>query len=218
MQISAVCISREPQEWRVSEIPFYNYTAGWKPFQHEKTKQRVDYLAERRNAAVSKTLELIPKTQNVLMIDSYYTHQEQQIRALVQEYTKMTLSTYPKGCILGASTWIHDVTRMRARFRFYDGWTTPEGVKLRLDDVERTGGIMKVGAVGGCYLYPRWVWEKTGYNTPEDLHGCEHNWLCEQSRLPVFLTLNERLWREPIMYPWVKRMRMSLHLGRFVRR
>ena len=218
MKISAVCVSRGKEAWGLQGTPFYNYTEGWKPFQHEQTRERIAYLANRRNVAVAKALSLFPRTEHILMIDSYYVHQEDQIDALITEYTRMTMSEYPDGCILGASAWILDRTRMRSRLRFYDGWTTPEAMGLKLQQVERSGGIMKVSAVGGCYLYPRWLWEKIRYGVPEDLHGCEHNWLCERSGLQVFLSLNERLWREPVVYPRLKRMRVSLHLGRLIGR
>jgi len=216
MRISAICISRNPETWDLQSIPFYNYTEGWKPFQHERTINRVAYLAERRNTAVDRALNQFPQTEHILMIDSYYLHQEPQIKALTREYAQIHSSDHPDGCILGASTWILDKTRIKSRLRFYDWWTTPEGSKLNLHEVEKTGGLIRTNAVGGCYLYPRSVWEKTQYDVPEDLHGCEHNWLCEHSGLPVLLSLNQRLWREPLVYPWSKRMRVSLHLGRFL--
>ena len=197
---------------------YHNYTEGWKPYGHEKTKERVSYLAERRNRAVAETLALFPETKHVLMIDSYYLQQEKQIRKLIKEYLDITLTTHREGCILGASSWIYDKTRIWPRYRFYDGWTTPEGSSLRLEEVEKDGGMIRVKAVGGCYLYPRWVWEKIRYDVPGDLHGCEHNWLCEQSGLPVLLSLNERMWREPVIYPGGKRLRMSLNLGRLLGR
>jgi hypothetical protein len=152
------------------------------------------------------------------MIDSYYLRQGEQVRKLIEEYVALTTKIYPTGCILGASSWIHDRTRIWPENRFYDGWTTPEGNRLRPEVVKREGGTMIVKAVGGCYLYPRWVWEKIRYGVPEDLHGCEHNWLCEQSGLPIILSLNEMLWREPLVYSFPKRVRMSLHLGRFLGR
>jgi hypothetical protein len=216
LSITAICISRTPETFDLQSLPFYNYTAGWKPFQHERIKERVAYLAERRNAAVALALSEFPRTDHILMIDSYYLHQDRQINGLIDEYSKMTLSEYPEGCILGASTWILDKTRVRSRLRFYDWWTTPEASSLKLSEVERIGGTISAKAVGGCYLYPRWVWERIRYDVPDDLHGCEHNWLCEHSGLPVFLSLTERLWRDPIVYSLSKRVRMSLHLRRLL--
>jgi len=216
--VSAVCISRNPETWGISDVPFHNHTGGWKPFQHEQTTERVRYLAERRNTAVARALDLFPETQHILMIDSYYLHQDEQIRGLIQDYAEMTKSEHPGGCILGASTWFYDLRRVRPRYRFYDGWTTPEGNQLNLVEVERTGGTIRVRSVGSCYIYPRSVWERNRYGVVEDLHGCEHNWLCEQSGLPVYMSLGRRLFRGPIRYPMVKRIRVSLHLGRFIGR
>ena len=217
-KICAVCISRNQETWEIQELPFYNYTEGWKPFQHEQTKERIAYLAQRRNIAVAQGLKLFPETKHILMIDSYYLHQVEQIRGLIADYAKMTLSNHAGGCILGASTCFYDLRRIRSQYRFYDGWTTPEGNGLKLAEVELRGGVNKVKSVGSCYLYPRWVWERHHYGVPEDLHGCEHNWLCELSGLPVYLSLDQRLSRGPIQYPWMKRIRVSLHLGRFLGR
>ena len=74
-RISAVCISRNPEGLSIPSLPYHNYTEGWKPYEHEKTKERVSYLAERRNRAVGETLALLPETKHVLMIDSYYLQQ-----------------------------------------------------------------------------------------------------------------------------------------------
>lgn len=148
------------------------------------------------------------------MVDSYYLNQQEKIRKLILEYQQLGKSQ-TGDCIIGASTWIYDKTRITPRKRFFDVWTTPEGSQIRPEDAQAKGERIKVNSVGGCYLYPRYVWEKIGYAVPNDLHGCEHNWLCENSGLPVWLSLNVMLWREPIIYFWPKRVRMSAHLGRF---
>jgi hypothetical protein len=75
--ISAVCISRNPEFFSIRGLPYHNYTEGWKPFGHEKTTERVSYLAGRRNSAVAEALALFPETKHVLMIDSYYLQQEE---------------------------------------------------------------------------------------------------------------------------------------------
>jgi hypothetical protein len=215
--VTAVCISRQMETFDTPEIPFVCFNEGWKPFGHEKTKDRITYLAERRNRAVAQALSLYPSTQHILMIDSYYVHQIEPVRKLVKEY--FDLASLPKfrNCIVGASTWILDKTKLIANKRFYDYWTTPEGISLKWKTTKEQGGIVHVGAVGGCYVYPRFVWETVRYGVPDDLHGCEHNWLCEKSKLPVILSLNVALRREPIVYPWLKRWRTNLHLGRFVK-
>lgn len=177
------------------------------------------YLAERRNAAVRGALELYPNSDHILMIDSYYLRQANQIATLLEEYD------HCEG-ILGASTWIVDKTRVIPRIRFFDSWTTPEAANLKLASVGREHNSrsvpgdprtswLRVGAVGACYVYPRRIWEKYQYGVP-DTDGCEHNFLCQHSGAPVWLSLNSKLWHEPSVYSWPKRIRCSLHLGRFL--
>jgi hypothetical protein len=142
------------------------------------------------------------------MIDSYYVNQTNQVKILLDEYDCTS--------ILGGAVWFLDKTRLTPRIRFWDTWTTPE-----LKDIEyppRISGKMAVKAVGACYLYPKRIWQQVGYGVPEDLHGCEHNYLCEMSGLEVNLTLDANLWRPPLVYSWPKRIRQSIHLGRLHRR
>jgi hypothetical protein len=218
LNVTAVCISRNQEHWTIPEIDFYCYTDGWRPFGHEVSNERVNYLATRRNKAVSGALTSFPETEHILMIDSYYLHQTSEVIKLVSHYEQIASTSGFRDCIVGASTWIFDATRVRPRTRFFDGWTTPEAMSIDLDYAKAKGGLLPVRAVGACYIYPRAVWERVGYDVPIDLHGCEHNWLCEHSGLPVRLSLDEMLWRDPIVYSWPKRIRMSLHLGRFVSR
>lgn len=205
-KIVAVCISKQAVQWPLDSIPFYCETEGWKPFGREKTRERVAYLAERRNKAAASALEKVPDSEHLLMIDSYYASQRNQIEKLLGEYDGT--------CILGASTWFMDKTRIRSRARFWDSWTTPEAAAL--DYFPTMEGWIRVKAVGACYVYPRSVWKTTRYDVPEDLHGCEHNYFCENSGFPVNLSLNAKLWRDPVAYSWPKRIRCSLYLGRLI--
>ncbi len=218
--ITAICVSEKPEPWLIPSVPYYNHTEGWKPFKRDKSKERVTYLAERRNSAAEGALKLHPNTEHIFMVDSYYLGQVEQLRRLLEEYDSCD-------GILGASTWIIDKTRIRTRVRFFDSWTTPEAANLtpsavggerEADNSPRNSlptGWLSVRAVGACYLYPRHVWEQNRYGLPET-DGCEHNFLCERSGLPVWLSFNTRLWRDPIVYSWPKRIRCSLHLGRFL--
>lgn len=215
---TAVCISKDPEMWSLTSIPLYCHTEGWKPIPRDMSTERVAYLAVRRNKAVEKALALYPKTQHLLMVDSYFLKQGTEIVELLSQYEEC------QG-ILGASTWQLNKTRLRSGVHFFDTWTTPEATNLRLKDNSVHFGQdikpeldqkdwMKVAAVGCCYVFPRSVWEGIGYGVPER-YGCEHNFLCEGSGLPVWLSLSVKLWRDPIIYPWVKRVRMSTHLARF---
>src|SRR5260370_36600396 len=129
--ISVVCISRNRESFAIRDLPYHNYTQGWKPFGHEKTRKRVSYLAERRNTAVTEALSLLPETRHILMIDSYYLQQGEQVGKLIAEYVELNAKTHSGGCILGASSWIYDKTRIWPRTRFYEGWTTAEGNGMR---------------------------------------------------------------------------------------
>jgi hypothetical protein len=142
------------------------------------------------------------------MIDSYYVNQSDQVRILLAEYNGKN--------ILGGGVWVLDKTRLSPRIRFWDTWTTPELAKMKY--IPQMTGRVSVRAVGACYLYPRNIWEKIGYGVPEDLHGCEHNYLCEMSRLGVYLSLDVSLWRKPLVYSWPKRVRQTLNLGRMQRK
>lgn len=216
----AVCISQKSEAWLLSSIPFYCHTEGWKPFKRERTRERVVYLAERRNSAVGRALKLYPESDHVLMVDSYYLEQVDKLKQLLEEYNSC------EG-ILGASTWQLDKTRIRPRIKFFDSWTTPEATSFKLSGLEadypkgyapqniQKKNWLKVRAVGACYVYPRYVWEENRYGIPES-DGCEHNFLCEHSRLPVWLSPNVNLWREPVVYSWPKRIRCTLNLGQFL--
>ncbi len=214
-RITAVCISRAAESWGIPSIPFFNFTEGWAPFGRVTTISRVEYLANRRNKAVESALSAYPETKHILMVDSYYLQQGSEILKLVNEYEKLAAHQKPPGLVLGASTWIRDKTRIIPRSHFFDGWATPEGKEITLSQARSHGGLLPVKAVGACYIYPRPVWEVSGYGVFPDLHGGEHNWLCERSGVPVLLSLNEMLWHEPITYSWSKRIRMSVNLGRF---
>lgn len=205
----AVCISWKSETWSVREVPFHCEVSDGHPYPRVKTRERVAHLASRRNEALRQALGLYPNTEHVLMVDSYYLAQTNEIRKLLFEYAHLCAS---EECLLGASTWFQDRTRIVPRIRFWDSWITPEAAHLRLPANRTEANWMRVRAVGACYAFPRKVWEAHPYSVPA--HGGEHTALCESSGLAVWLSLGVQLWREPIVYPWGKRIRQTLHLGR----
>src|SRR5438094_8293668 len=85
--IVAVCISGKQEAWSIPEIPFYCHTEGYRDFPHYqpmKTRERIGYLAERRNAAHKRDLELHSNTEHFLSIDSYYLSYLHEIRLTLQ--------------------------------------------------------------------------------------------------------------------------------------
>ncbi len=227
MKLVAVTISSKQENWQIADIPFFCYTRGWEPFtrfRNEQGKQtlnisreRIDYLARRRNRAVELALQQNPEATDIIMIDSYYLQQLTQIRQLVADYERCN-----SPLILGATTWFVDKTRIIPKTRFYDSWTTIEARFTPVDYLPVLDplvgqfatpmpNLMPVRSVGACYIFPREIWDKgVRYGVFNDLHGCEHNYLCESGRLSVYLDFNARLWREPLSYPLRKRLRMSL--------
>src|SRR6267143_734814 len=61
----------------------------------------------------------------------------------------------------------------------------------------------------GILVPADYLGERDRYGTPEDLHGCEHNWFCEHSDIPIFLDLNVKVWRKT-RYSLLKCARCSI--------
>jgi len=198
--ITAVCISRKEENWQVPEVPFYCHTEGYIDFPHYpplKTRDRILYLAARRNDAHKRALELHPETEHFASIDSYYAKYPQAIRGLIGEYR-----SFSDDCILGVSNWYWDHSKIPMKVRYWDTWATPEMKNRRYNYYPVHEGLPKgwerVGACGGFAIYPRWVWEKRGYGIPEPFPeaGNEVNYLCQCPGIKSYLTLNVKVFRE----------------------
>ena len=218
--VAAVCISGKNESWNVSEIPFYCHTEGYVAFPHYppvKTRERVEYLATRRNEANKKLLELYPRTEHILSIDSYYLSQAKEITALVREYV-----SYPLDCILGATNWFLDFSKYPSRVRYWDTWATPEMKGKSYNYYPTHTGIPRgwerVRGCGGFTLYPRWLWEKRGYGTPEPFPeaGNEVNYLCDLPGISSYVTFNVKARRatpeEVLKRSLINRLRTTLGL------
>ncbi len=198
--ITAVCISGKKETWSFDGIPFYCHTDGYKEFPNyppAKTRERVQYLSNRRNAANRKLLELHSETEHFLSIDSYYLDQITEIRQLLREYTDFNAD-----CVLGATNWFLDYSKYPVRVRYWDTWATPEMRGKAYDYYPRREqipeGWERVRGCGGFTLYPRWLWEKRGYGMPEPFPGAgnEVNYLCNFPGIPSYVTFNVKAHRE----------------------
>lgn len=222
-EIVAVCIANIDQSylWKMRDVRLFTYVGGYDPrfSTHNKARDRLEYLTRRRNEANEKALSAHPGAKHILAIDSFYLHRTSEISRLLDAYRTLSV---PRECILGASTWYYDQSKVRAVYRFYDFWSTPEmegKAWRRFRDLPT--GLLPVSSVGACYIYPRWVWEKYGYGIPEPFpdSGIFHNWLCKKSGLPVFLDCDVRLWRSHADSPGIlevglfDRIRRTLRLG-----
>src|SRR5256885_3096608 len=83
------------------------------------------------------------------MIDSYYLHQRERVRKLVKEYFELSSRASFESCIVGASTWILDKTKIRPRDRFSNYWPPPKGPNLTGRAVGKKGGGFPVQPLGG---------------------------------------------------------------------
>lgn len=229
LKIVAVTISKDPLQWKVPEIPFVNYTEGYKDYPHyprQKSQYRIEYLAERRNAANREALRQHPDLTHFLSLDSYYLDDVEEIRALVAEYEKAG-----KDVILGASTWYKDPSRIRIKYWFWDTWTNPEFLGWE-PTYRNTGekfsfnrhGWVKTKGAGGFTIVPRWAWEKQGYAIPYPFpeSGCESNYLSRCPGIDTYITFNVKAWRDPPEElknkPYRNRVRTSLGIGTRLRK
>ncbi len=219
--VTAVCISAVQEPWSVPEIPFYCSTEGYRYFPHfppQRTRERIAYLCDRRNAAHKAALVVYPKTEHFLCIDSYYVGYVNEVRKLVGEY-----SMYGQDSILGATNWFQDYSKFPLRIRYWDTWTTPEMKRKSYGYFPRRSGLPegweRVGGCGGFALYPRWVWEKRGYGVPEPFPeaGNEINYLCQCPGISSYVTFNVKVLRqtpkELRSRSLVNRIRTTIGLG-----
>jgi len=219
MKIVAVTISKDKLDWKVPEIPFVNYTEGYKnypQYPRQKARYRIEYLAERRNAANRQAIKEYPDLTHFLALDSYYLGDVAEIRELIEEYQKTG-----RDVILGASTWYVDPSKIRKKYWYWDTWTNPEF--LGLEPFGQTGWRKTKGA-GGFVIYPRWAWEKQGYGIPDPFpeSGCESNYLSRCEGIETFITFNVKAWHDPPEElknkPYTSRIRTSLALGTRLRK
>lgn len=235
MKLLAVCISSSAEKWFLEDTLFYCYTGDWEPFERlivengirtlNISRERVRYLAMRRNKAVEIGLHENQGITDVMMVDSYYLNQASQLRLLISDYQECRVPV-----ILGATTWALHKTSLIPKVAFYDTWTSIEARFVPLNYqpakdplvgqfITPIPNVMPVRSVGACYIFPRSVWDRgTRYGVLDDLHGCEHNYFCESANIPTYLDFNVRLWRGPFSYPLPKRVRVSLGLGTKLRK
>jgi len=227
LKIVAVVISKDPVEWKVPELPFYNHTEGYEYYPHYprlKTRYRVEYLAQRRNAANAKAIQLFPGLTHFFSLDTYYLDDAAEIRSLVDEYKH-----YGKDVVLGASSWYVDPSRVRKHRWFWDTWTNPQFLGKGPDYVPPVVlgipmGWEETKGAGGFTIYPRWVWEQQGYGVPEPFpeSGCESNHLSRCPGVKTYITFNVKAWRDPPEElrdkPMANRIRTTIGLRSWLRR
>jgi hypothetical protein len=199
--------------WKLPEIPFYCETQGYRPILHHDNNDlsRITYLTERYNRAVRNGLIEHPEAQNLLVVDSYYLDFVEEIRRLIDHYRSLQRS------ILGASIWYCDKSRVKGRILYYDTLSVREFKNMwwsSLNELPR--GLVNVTGVGGCFIFPRTVWEGSGRFSipyPEPQAGGSRCLKTEGYR--ILLDCGCRLWRSHLNNPGIpdysltKRLRVS---------
>ena len=210
MRLTAVCISTKEEHWQL-EIPFFCLSEPGPSWGRVKDPKRIDYLADKQNRALERAMNEFPETTHVIWTDSYYLDQTNAIQRLVVDYG--TVSAIHGETILGGAILCRDRTRIRYKVNYYDTWSTPEmdGKHFQSDFSDLHKGPEQVSSVGGVYIFPRTVWENHHYQRPEPFpeSGCQHNYLCRESRLPILLDWNALFWRN-VSYSVLKRLRCSI--------
>jgi hypothetical protein len=199
--------------WKISEVPFYCETQGYRPILHHDNNDlsRVTYLTERYNRAISNGLKEYPTAQNLLVVDSYYLDFVQEIRQLIAHYGSLDRS------ILGASIWYWDKSRLRGRIIYYDTLSVREFRNRKWNSMnELPKGLMNVSGVGGCFIFPRTVWEASdGFSIPYPEPQAGGSRCLKTEGYRILLDCGSRLWRSHFNnpgipnYPLIKRFRTS---------
>lgn len=257
MNLTAVTISRYSEKWDLDEVPWVNFIknedipilddggetireTGDKATNVKQYHVRQDkilarnyilYLAKKRNAAVDLALQKHPETTDIMMCDTYYVHQTEPLRKLIDDYTILKRTGYTLA--LGGAVWGIIRTRLkdyftRQRVEWYDKWGVPDLMFTPYGWKPETGkfvmrflnppmeGLFHTSSLSGVAIYPRSIWDKGfRYAVFDDLHGCEHNYLFESAGIPRYTDLNAEFWRS-VKYPFTKCLRITLHLGRFL--
>ena len=221
MKLVATTISRQEEEWQLSEIPHYCETVPMNapvldPFAYTLG------LGRKRNLAVQTVLEKYPDASHVLMCDSYYVHQTEGLKQLIADYEKTD-----KTIILGGAVW----GRIRARatdlyknnyVRWFDEWAVPEFTHLKYSP--SFTGLIPSTSVPGVFIFPRSLWDigvrfgqyrLMGKNEWHHLQGCEHNYFCNRAPAIKMIDFDAKFYRER-MYSRMKCLRVSAHLRRFI--
>lgn len=220
MNLVAVCISKLQERWLIPEIPFYCYTSGYKPILHHDNNDlsRLEYLTDRYNQAVRKALMEYPQSDQIIIVDSYYLRFVPELRALLERYRSLEHS------ILGGSIWYWDRSHLRAWIRYYDTLSVKE-MRNRKWGSERAlpSGVLRVSGVGGGFVFPRVIWDRSGgFFVPDSEPQAGGSRCLNTDGYTVLLDCDVKLWRthadNPGIadHPLIKRARISL--GEFRRK
>jgi len=217
------------EEGGISGLNAKEYQKDWSR-NNQGPRRYITYLASKRNMAVKLALERYPDATDVLMCDTYYLKQLDGLKSLISDYGVLERQGF--AVALGGAVWGKIRTRIKdflyIKPEWYDKWGvpdlafTPYGWTPEKDRVlgnllnPPIPGLFHTSSLPGVAIWPREIWDKGArYGVFDDLHGCEHNYFYESARIPRYVDFNAKFWRE-LQYPFLKSLRCSLHLGRFI--
>ena len=191
-------------------VPFYCLIDEWKGFSRSEQmsrRDRIDFLSDLRNRAMTEALKQNPNASYVVNLESYYLQQTDSILQLINRYMEID-----DDVILGACIWArikNRITNLTTKYLFYDSWAFPEFESL---SEAPSDGLVQVSSVGSCFIFPIYVWKKFGFKNPEPFPdaGIYYNWLCGQSGLPILVDGHINFYRDDFNYGFIKRLRCSL--------
>jgi hypothetical protein len=216
MKVTLVSMSSKPEDEFRLPIPHHILSEPSPFFTKIKSRERIQYLADKQTRSINQALEKFPETSHILWCDSYYLGQTDSLSSLINNYG-------PSDKIVGGAIMCDYKLYLFPEIAYYDTWCTPEYAGLR--KLPKFHGQVPVSGVGAVYLFPRHTFESVGYGVPEPFpeSGCHHNYLCRKSGLPIFVDWDAIFWRRLsfpmwkrikrtiVRHPATKRLRESIH-------
>jgi len=187
----ALCVSRDPVDWPLGNLPFYNYRDPT-VFPRTRSRERIDWLAEAWNRCHTLGLESYPDATHILNTGSYYVTQTAATQRLIQRYEELDSEI-----VLAGNVWavMNDRLFTTTR-RTYDFWAFPDlkGWEYYLRPPD--DGLIQVSSVGMPCIYPVQTWRDHPFHNPESMDdGIWYNQFCRESGLAVFCDLSIRFYR-----------------------
>jgi hypothetical protein len=212
----ALCVSTRMESWPLSEIPFY-CLADPKYFPRSRSKERVDYLAEKWNQCHEAGLQLFPNATHIVNVGSYYLAQISSLRHLINKYDELDCNI-----ILSGNVWAR-IDQVLPYKTTYDTWACPDlaGFTWR---VRRPNGLVQVSSVAMPCIYPVEAWRVHRFHNPESVDdGIWYNTFCNESGLPVFVDLSIDFYRSKhdsdiVQLPFTKQLRIALGIRKRLRK
>ena len=187
----ALCVSRDPVEWQLGSLPFYNYRDPI-VFPRTRSRERIDWLADAWNRCHERGLESFPDATHILNTGSYYSAQTEATRQLIQKYDEIDAEI-----MLAGNVWaVLDDRLFFTTHRTYDFWAFPDLKGWEYYLMPPNDGLIQLSSVGMPCIYPVEAWREHPFHNPESMdEGIWYNQFCKESGLAVFCDLSIRFYR-----------------------